>query len=700
MTKQEKARVILIKHISKTMIIISKMSDNLKNSAIFKMDAALLVSLGRLALMFQVFSGVSEYIGLASYLTNVTGTASSGKFIAAVISIAIELSNLKLLTYIINCLYFRYMWDKELAINQKIGNWIKFLLAVGLLVFMVWVSVTVSKMNIKKETEFNGVVVETVDVSQYDQQQKERFADIDESYNIDYNRLTANYNQTVKVVNAQFDSETAPLKVVYGRWERKEKRDGKSYASQKNIRTDKIAAIEVKRTAKLSQLLESYNQELKSIKTIRNQDKSVVKTDVAFLKQKAIDGNTKREGDAVGYNAWFSYFLSAFAAYSVFGFVIAHSWAELSRLTAGIERNVYVTPEMFESSVWKELYVLITLVPGRLFRNLIRRGLAKISDLRSIDETGAFLDTGANQRAKTAAEQELERERAERQELEKQLQDQQRQQELERQQFERDQKAKKAAEQERQQKAALEKKLQIANQNATERQQRLLQVQKEAELQIKAQQATYEKELALVKAKAAQEAALKNEEIQKELQAQRVLADKKIKEAEEAKANALAVQQNNERILAQQQEKERQQKAVQQRQQQEKERQQKEEEARQQKEDEARQQKDSKKAKARQQTNKKEIVYKPATLDGVIGVYKDDKFYSRAKVNSTLSSLRSYIGKMQVGKIVMKGEVTGTCEIGAEMVDGRKISTAKASLRKWQKAMEAMDSNSVLRVAA
>lgn len=350
---------------------------------IFNQDAPLLVAMGLLALVFQIISGFTEFLGLKEVLVPPLGDFW-GKFSAGLIAFSIEYAVLYLVVYIVNAIYDGYLTSEDYTAKVRTGNRIKFGLMSGLLVGLVWLSMFLSKNNTRLVLAANPKEAKVENTDRYDQKAREKIASIERRYQSDLQKL--NGTKSSSTIADRFAAEIAALSLDITNIERKEKRSGKSYRTKK---TGIRKAIEQKRAEKAKELQSddgSYNRKLEKLQSRRDEAIASVENRTNSRKEKVEKRNDKAIHDNIDLNAIISDFIVQYAQFSVLGFLVIATWVCISLNTAGIKPRVFIKPEMLEGSLVQEAWLLATTSVTRPARNWVRRKLKRIKPLETIEE--------------------------------------------------------------------------------------------------------------------------------------------------------------------------------------------------------------------------------------------------------------------------------------------------------------------------
>ena len=390
------------------MLVFKSKPKSVNQQEIFHHDSPLLMGFIILGILCQFWSGFSEFIGLNDYLIKLSAIYTNkgmakwiGNGLAFGIALTIEVTTFALITFIVNSFYNGYLKlskSDELTNIVKISNWIKFGVAVGVLFFIVWLSATVSKKNVEHSTKANPPKAILEDTEKFDLQQKEAISIIEKRYDTDKKEAYQGYQEDRRLTQTRYDAVQNDLKEKVKHYQRREISSGKKYATKISQlkgslrasdieQADSLKALKDRHALYLLGLRKSRDESIQNIKGQLNKDKSIVQ-----------NRNMQVEQATAERNSWLSAFLKRYAQYAVFGFLFARIWVCISYNTCGIQPKVFVRPEFFESSLLKDLSLLVYTYPTRTLHNCIRKYLAKIPALVPIESKGAVvsLSTSVN----------------------------------------------------------------------------------------------------------------------------------------------------------------------------------------------------------------------------------------------------------------------------------------------------------------
>lgn len=386
--------------------IINKQLDTFK---IFSLDSRLRRALVIFAFFCQIISGFTEWLGIAPFLIdlirpffNSTISSTIGNIMAVALALFLEYLVFYLVGFIIHAIRAKY-WSIEGDKIDQAFNRIKFVSASSLLVVLVFVSMFLSKRNVKYQVAITNIEVPTVSLEQYDQKQLEQTAIIDSRYLSDKNDLDKSLTESKELIKNTYTAKITAIDSQISILTKKEQRTGNSYRTTKLLNQKKIDQLRTNQADELRLLRQKYDSSLQSIKDARNTAIAATRATISADKRKASSKNDKTAIATAKRNDWISWVLQIIASCAVLGFVVARSWVEMSQATAGVEKKVMPLQEFNGSSFWLELYLLCRLKVQRKLQNGIRSKLATIPDLMPIEQKGALLNLNlpAPQQTKT-----------------------------------------------------------------------------------------------------------------------------------------------------------------------------------------------------------------------------------------------------------------------------------------------------------
>ncbi len=371
----------------------------LQESKIFNSDATLLSGFIALGFLCQLWSFLSEFIGLNQYLIDMAAlymptfwASLTGNGIALLLSITIEIATFAAITYIVNCIYNGYLTFSKNLTKVQIANWFKFLIGFGITAFIVLISITVSKRNIELQTKAAPPQAKIIDVAPLKEQLNKDLAVIENRYNSDKEILADSYNESKQNIISLYTYKIEQKESDIVNLERKEQRTGKKYITAKENYRKAIKSLREQQTSELITLKDKQDKNLLNLLAIRNNESTTIKETFTTDKEKITTSNDGVIVATQARNEWLSYFLKLYAGYSVLGFLFCRIWVVISFNTCGIQPRILVKPEFFESGILKDFFTLIYSFPARHLHNLIREGLATVPELVPISANGAVIN--------------------------------------------------------------------------------------------------------------------------------------------------------------------------------------------------------------------------------------------------------------------------------------------------------------------
>lgn len=396
------------------MLVFKSKPKSVNEQTIFNHDSPLLMGFIALGGLCQFWSGFTEFIGLNGYLVDLCAFYLSttvakviGNTIAFGIALTIELATFALITFIVNSFYNGYLKlkkDAATANKVRIGNWIKFIVAIGVLSFVVWLSSTVSKKNVEHSTNANPPKAKTESIERFSKAQKDQITAVEGRYEADRLQASDNYEENKRLAQNRFNAIEFDLNEEVLGYERKQLRTGKKFPTRINQLNQQIRQLNITRSDSLQALKNRNDRHLEDLQTDRNIAISRIEQTIGKDKSIVQNRNSQIEVATENRNIWLSLFLRKYAQFAVFGFLFARIWICISYNTCGIQPKVFVRPEFFESSLLKDLSLLVYTYPTRLLHNVIRKYLAKIPPLVPIESKGALTTLNASA---TQVQQEL-----------------------------------------------------------------------------------------------------------------------------------------------------------------------------------------------------------------------------------------------------------------------------------------------------
>ena len=376
----------------------------------FNQVAPLIEKMAKFGFICQGISFISESYGTGNFIYNDTLSFLAPPLafllalsIALPISLVIEYAVYELVIFCTSCL------AKGDFLSNSGKYKVLFLIAFTVLSAATITSVFLSKKSITFAFTHKDIK-EKIDIGVIEGQRKidlekieNRLMDQSKEDGRLSDKRKDNINQKYK---ALIDAQNLELSV----WERKEKREKKSYTTRKLIVKKKIADLE---KSKAEDLLDYNNGLLAHNRDFSDLLKGELKVinDKYDTKIKAANAsNSQNEQTRKEVNSWFAFFLRNIAGLSVIGFITSRVWVQLAYEEAGIRRKNYYTPSFFESSVLEDVMMFLKLLVIRWIQNPIRSYIKSSPTLLKLEDSGKFVDLKEHKeeidRIKAEAEQE------------------------------------------------------------------------------------------------------------------------------------------------------------------------------------------------------------------------------------------------------------------------------------------------------
>ena len=372
--------------------LISKNLDTLK---IFSLDSRLKNALVIFAFCCQIISGFTEWLGLAPFLIDLlkpfldsTLSNGLGNIMAVSLALFLEFLVFYLVGFIIHAIRANY-WSMDGDKIDQAFNQIKFWSASCLLAVLIFVSMFLSKRNVKYQIAATSIKIEQTNLDQYDTKQQEQTAAIESRYLSDKQDLDKSLKESKELIKNAY---TAKINAIQGQINilvRKEQRTGNSYRTAKLSKQKQIDQLRSSQADELQQLRFKYDSDLQGLKNTRNANIAAIRATIRADRGKASTNNDKTAEATQIRNNWISQILQYIASLSVLGFVVARSWVEMSKATAGIKEQAIPLQESQGSNFVKEFILLCRLSIQRRLQNAIRNKLANVPDLVPIEGKGA-----------------------------------------------------------------------------------------------------------------------------------------------------------------------------------------------------------------------------------------------------------------------------------------------------------------------
>ena len=370
------------------MLFKKLLSKDLKTYSLFSIDSKLVRPLTIFAFCCQIISGFSEWLGIAPFLIDlllpffsVTSANTIGNVMAVSLALFLEFLVFYLVGFVIHAIKQKY-WQEGTGID-KVFNKIKFWSATGLLAILIFVSMFLSKRNVKYQIAATTIEVEQIDLDQFDTKKAAQIAAIENRYLADKNDLDNSLADSKQLVQNAYTAKISAIQEQINILVRKEQRTGNSYISKRTFHKKEIATLRTAQADELHQLRKKYDGELATLKHNRSNDIYAISDKLNVRQDKAEKANDKTAGATEIRNNWISWVLQIIASCAVLGFVVARSWVEMATATAGITEKVEFTNDI-NSNFFKELFLLVRLKVQRKLQNKIRKGLGNIEGLEEL----------------------------------------------------------------------------------------------------------------------------------------------------------------------------------------------------------------------------------------------------------------------------------------------------------------------------
>ncbi len=415
-----------------------KMPGTVNQIKIFSRDYPLLSKLIFFALACHIVSFGSEYIGFVSYLDDFFASYTSEKYanliahiVSAALALLLEFLYAVLIIFVCRCcLDPTYVnkavilksllrdWTKQeeeihelrqkgeevadqvhgqsdlprVATAIHVANWIKLSFASILLVGFTILSMTVSRTNIEIATLVDQGEARQKDDTKVLADKAMALTKVDQRYDEQIADLQASYQRDTAAIGAAYIGEIKRQLGKAQEYTERGQRDGKNYGTA-IARTDQaIGKVLSKKGPKINQRSKELGEDLAALNVQREADRKRAAKPYDIKLKAIYDYNERMSRLKARQNAWMSGFLKNYAQFATIGQLLAWIWITLSRFTSGIEPAPRVKPEMVSTTLFQDLYTLLTVGPSRSIHNLVRKQLSKIKLLRPMPYRGADYD--------------------------------------------------------------------------------------------------------------------------------------------------------------------------------------------------------------------------------------------------------------------------------------------------------------------
>ncbi len=280
----------------------------------------------------------------------------------------------------------------RVATAIHVANWIKLSFASILLVGFTILSMTVSRTNIEIATLVDQGEAKQKDDTKVLADQALALQKVDQRYDEQIADLQASYQRDTAAIGAAYIGEIKRQRGKAQEYTERGQRDGKNYGTA-IARTDQaIGKVLSKKGPKINQRSKELGEDLAALNVQREADRKRAAKPYDIKLKAIYDYNDRMSRLKARQNAWMSGFLKNYAQFATIGQLIAWIWITLSRFTSGIEPAPRVKPEMVSTTLFQDLYTLLTVGPSRSIHNLVRKQLSKIKLLRPMPYRGADYD--------------------------------------------------------------------------------------------------------------------------------------------------------------------------------------------------------------------------------------------------------------------------------------------------------------------
>lgn len=412
------------------------------NKKYFIINYPLANSLIVLALLFHLWSGGSEFLGIQGYISDFMAekfpdniwAARLSLVIPLLLAMTIEFSFVALLRYVINSLLYKTLkhenirktidathkaamqrYDLERSKYEadpdqyglsepvpperpdiavvRTANQVMFAMAVVAFAAIFLVSMLVSKKSIEHDTKVNGPQV-NIEVAM-DSLDRLALAATNEVYtmmNPELQRERLAFRRDSAAIVAEYTARIGALQEKVNEYGIMERRTKTSYSRSKSKRQQEIMGLEAERAQMISErsaLLADKEQTIRSKYAPR-----FASVDRDFAQRKALKKqelkDRKDANDAR--NVWFSMFLRNYAQLATLGQFMCWVYVILAYYVMGIQKKPRVRPESLESGLLTDLGLLLYTAPTRFVHNRVRGLLSKVPPLHQMPGVGAVYD--------------------------------------------------------------------------------------------------------------------------------------------------------------------------------------------------------------------------------------------------------------------------------------------------------------------
>ncbi|NRB50861.1 MAG: hypothetical protein HRU41_24540 [Saprospiraceae bacterium] len=402
---------------------------------IFSRDYPLLSKLIFFALACHIVSFGSEYIGFVSYLDDFFTSYISEKYanpiahiVSAALALLLEFLFAVLIIFVCRCCLdptyvkksvilknLQKDWQKKedqisllrtggqevddqthnksdlpgVAKAIHVANIIKLVFASILLVGFTVLSMTVSRTNIEIATLVDQGEAKQKDDSKVLADKAAALLKVDDRYDQQIVELQASYQRDTAAIGLKYIGEIKRQQGKAEEYAQRGQRDGKNYGTAIARTGQAIGKQLSKKGPEIDQRSKKLSQDLVALNVQREAERKKVSGPYDLKLQNINTFNEEMRRLKARQNAWMSGFLKHYAQFATIGQLVAWIWITLSRFTSGIEPTPRVKPEMVSTTLFQDLYTLITVGPSRRIHNIVRKQLSKIRLLRPMPYRGA-----------------------------------------------------------------------------------------------------------------------------------------------------------------------------------------------------------------------------------------------------------------------------------------------------------------------
>lgn len=411
------------------------------NKKYFILNYPLANSLVILAVLFHIWSGGSEFLGIQGYVSDFI----RGKFpdlplavwasavVPLLLSVTIEFSFVALLRYLLNSLLYKTLWRENIAkaiqithnlaleryraekdkfdadpdeygLQQpaepempdigmiQIANFAMFVMAAIAFVAVFGVSMTVSKKSIEYDTLVNGPQAKIYSIDSLDEIESQRKSKIYTLVDGELYTVRSAFQRDSLAIEAEYAGRIGSKAEKLNEYTIREQQTDQRYTRSKSIRKQEIQNLEARKAQDLkgrSALLAENEAEIRS--RYAPQLLALSKDFTARRAELQQDNQYKKEVNAER-NAWFSSFLRSYAQLATVGQFMCWVYVILAFYVMGIQKKPRVRPESLESGLLSDLVLLLYTAPTRMIHNQIRGLLSKVPPLYQMPGIGAVYD--------------------------------------------------------------------------------------------------------------------------------------------------------------------------------------------------------------------------------------------------------------------------------------------------------------------